>query len=396
MRRTARPWNISISVEGLNIERFIRQAGERGISLTGLHRRGRKRLTAQVREDQLPGLQELALQGGWQIKRGSRQGMGIAADWLRRRWLLAAMIGLACTALILASQVMWQVEIMDAGTYQADIERTLTEQGISPPMLRKMVDIGALREALEWRYPRVAWFEVGWRGTTLVVRMVEGVLPRGDAMTADACDVVAVRDAIVQQIVTQAGTPAVQPGDFVHAGEVLIRGEERTHNGEVKPVCASGSVTGRVWKGALVEMSAAETITEYTGSRQTVWTVRTPWFDLWPLEEAPYDVCDVAVSEQVIGGMFLPVKLYAETRCEAVTSVQHRPLEEIRAEAEQAALRKLHEKLHPEESLIDIWGNCSMIDDEKVQSLAIGELLVEIGVQQVSSGMAAPAGENSE
>ena len=75
---------------------------------------------------------------------------------------------------------------------------------------------------------------------------------------------------------------------------------------------------------------------------------------------------------------------------------QRRGEAEICAEAEQAARGKLQEKLTAEESLIDIWGNCSMIDDEKVHAQAIGELLMEIGVQRVSTGMAAPAGEDSE
>ena len=92
----------------------------------------------------------------------------------------------------------------------------------------------------------------------------------------------------------------------------------------------------------------------------------------------------------------MPMKLHTETRLEASQTRIMRDLGQVQAEAEQAARRKLHEKITDKESLIDIWGNCSMIDDEKVQSLAIGELLVEIGVQQVSSGMAAPAGENSE
>ena len=391
-----RPWNVEIQVEGLNIERFVRQAGENGILLTRMERHGRKKLTALVREDQLPGLQSLCAAGGWTIRRGRRQGVGRAADWLRKRWLLASALMMGLAAILLSSGVMWQVQVVGAGTYAADVRMALEELGIHPPMLRSQVELGTLRDALEWRYPRVAWVEVGWRGTTLVVRLEEGVLPRKDNIQDGPCDVVASRDAIVEQIITRAGTPVVKPGDFVRQGDVLIRGEERTSNGEVKPVAAAGSVTGRAWKGALVEMSCNETNTEYTGNTQNVWTVRTPWFDLWQLEDCPYQTYDVAVTEQAVCGIFLPVRVYQETRMEAEITTKRRDVEALQGEADQAARRKLQEKLSPEESLIDIWGNCSMIEDEKVQSLAIGELLVEIGVQRVSSGMAAPAGDSSE
>ena len=390
MRRTMRPWLVSITVEGLNLGRFLRRVGEAGISLTKLRRQSYKRITALTREDAIPQLQQIALDGGWTIQMGERKGAGRAAEWMRRRWLFVCAGLMAGFSLLLCSQVMWNVEIIDAGAYQADIEEAIVSMGIEAPMFRKQVDLENVRQRLEWRYPRIAWMECGWRGTTLVIRPVEGILPQKDVALGQGCDVVAVRDAIVYRIVTQAGTPVVQAGDFVHQGDVLIKGEERTSNGEVKPVSAAGHITGRVWKGASVMLSATEKSTEYTGKEQTIWTVRTPWFDLWKLNACPYVCCDIEVSEQTFGGMFIPVKLYSERHLEAEVKTQRRAEGDIQAEAEQAAMRKLKEMLSEEESLIDIWGNCSMIDNEKVQAQAIGELLVEIGMR-VSSGMAAPA-----
>ncbi len=396
MRRTACPWPIAITVEGLNLGRFLRSVGEAKIKLNKLRRQSSKRITVLVREDTLPQLQQIALDGGWTLHIGERKGAGHAAEWLRKRWLFVGLGMIAGASLFLCSQVMWQVEIVDAGTYQAEISAALQELGIAPPMLRFQVDVDHVRQELEWRYPRIAWMECGWRGTTLVVRPVEGVLPNRYTSTDTVCDIVAARDAIVHRIATKSGTPVVKIGDFVHRGDVLIKGEERTHDGNVKQVSADGSVTGRAWIGTSVMMSVAEQHTEYTGQEQIVWTVRIPWFDLWRLDECQYATYDIAVSEQWIGGMFLPIKLYTERRLEAVVQSRRLNAEEIRAEADQAARRKLQEKLSAEESLIDIWGNCSMIDDEKVHAQAIGEVLVEIGVQRVSTGMAAPAGDDSE
>ena len=77
----------SLTVEGLNLERLIRQAGEAGISLARLKRRGR-RMTALVAEDQLPALQEMAQKGGWSLTCGRRHGRRISCPpcrkWHRR------------------------------------------------------------------------------------------------------------------------------------------------------------------------------------------------------------------------------------------------------------------------------------------------------------------------
>ena len=396
MRRAQRPWPITFTAEGLNIARFLRLAGDAGLRLTDLHRSSTRRITAAIREADYPALQEIARRGGWKITTGSRKGMGRAAEWLRKRWLLVGAVICGGIALLAASRVMWSVRIENAGSYDADIRAAVTDMGIAPPMLRAQVDLGELRDALQWRYPRIAWFECGWRGTALVIRPAEGSIPRTDASIAECCDVVATRDGVIHRIVTDAGTPVVAPGDVVRAGEVLIRGEERTSDGGVRPVAARGSVIARVWLGASVRMPVTEVITEYTGREEKVCTIRTPWFDLWPMPGSAFAHYDTAVSEMSFGGIFLPMTLHSERRMEAEFTVTRRNQSALEAEAYAAAVRKLREKLGPDESLIDIWGNCSMIDDENLLSLAFGEIHAEIGKQVPASGMAASGQDTPE
>ena len=339
MRRMARPWPVAVTVEGLNIGRFVRYAGEANIRLNGMRRRSPRKVTALVQEDQLPILQDVTLRGGWKLTVGTRRGLGGLVDWLKMRWLLAGAVCMAVIALWISSQVVWRVEIENGGTYAADIRSAVEELGIAPPMLRRQVDIGALRNALEWRYPRIAWIECGWRGASLVIRPVEGVLPREEGESDGSADVVAVRDGIIHHIVTVAGTPVKAVGDIVRAGEIIIRGEERTSEGAVKPVAARGSVTARVWEGASVRISAAERVTNYTGNEQNVWTLRTPWFDLWPMESCQYKQYDTAVSETPVCGIFIPMTLHIERRLEAEISTTMRDQAELEAEASAAAMR---------------------------------------------------------
>ena len=396
MRRAQRPWPITFTAEGLNIARFLRLAGDAGLRLTDLHRSSPRRITAAIREADYPALQEIARRGGWKIITGSRKGAGRAAEWLRRRWLLVGAVICGGIALLAASRVMWSVRIENAGSYEADIRAAVTDMGIAPPMLRAQVDLGELRDALQWRYPRIAWLECGWRGTALVIRTAEGSIPRSDGEAAECCDVTATRDGVIHRIVTDAGTPVVAPGDVVRAGEVLIRGEERTSDGGVRPVAARGSVIARVWLGASVRMPVTEVITEYTGREEKVCTIRTPWFDLWPMPDSAFAHYDTAVSEMSFGGIFLPMTLHSERRMEAEFTVTRRNQSALEAEAYAAAVRKLREKLGPDESLIDIWGNCSMIDDENLLSLAFGEIHAEIGKQVPASGMAASGQDTPE
>ncbi len=378
---------IRFTVSGLNVERFLRGAGEQRIPLTDVRRQSPRCIAATVREKDLPALQQLAERGGWQLVPGRRIGLGHGLEMLKKRWLPAAILLPMLLAVTLASRILWRIEIVDGGMYAPDLRAALAEMGVTVPLHRSSIDLGELRDALEWRYPEIAWVECGFRGISLVIRPVAGV-PADQAADGGPCDIVASRDGVIHHIVTRAGTPVVSVGDVVRAGDVLIKGEERTADEGVRPVAARGEVVARVWLGARVTMSALQTETVYTGREQTVWTIRTPLFDLWPMPASPFEKQDVAVSEIRLNSLFLPVTLHVERRMEAEYTAVMRDLDEVRTQAQAAARRKLHEKLAPGESLIDIWGNCSMIDDENVLSEAIGEMLVEIG--QRSPVMAVP------
>ena len=138
------------------------------------------------------------------------------------------------------------------------------------------MDTAALRGALEWRYPKVAWVEVGWRGTALCVRLVEGT-PKGNTVDWHGSrDVVASRDGVIVSVVPVAGTARCKPGDVVRKGQVLIAGEERDGAETVRTVSARGTVMARVWDGATVRVSLREKQTEYTGKKLLRQTVRSP------------------------------------------------------------------------------------------------------------------------
>jgi len=384
------------TVEGLNLERFIRQAGDRNIRLTRLRRSGRK-TSALVDEDDLPVLMEIAEQGGWRLTIGGRHGFGRLADLLRRRWVLVIALAAAGLSIAVASQLMWRVEIQNAGVYQADLEQYLAEQEIKPPIWKHSVDLAFLRDALEWRYPQVAWVECGWRGMTLKITLVEGVAQGETQSYIGVGDVVALRDGVVDSVITVAGTAQVKAGDVVRKGQILILGQERTSDDLIRPVAARGQVLARVWDGAVVRMSAEETSTIYTGKSEEVWMVTCPWFALWKPEPSPFEDQDVTVRETPLGGLFFPLTYRVETRLEADHMVKPRDLEQLKAEAGIAALRLLRQKIGIHDDLVDKWVDYCMIEGEILEAVGIGERLVDIAQQvrydspQASADMAASA-----
>lgn len=381
-------WQICIHLEGLNLSRLIWRAGESGIRLTRMCQMDHRTLLVRIREDDLPRMRGLAERGGWQLTFIRREGMGHIRDVAVRRWFLAVSALLLLLAASLGTRVMWAVDVIDAGAYTQDIRQYLAQSGVVAPMPRKAVDPATLKASLEWRYPAVAWFECGWRGMRLVIRAVEGTMPKS-AQSAGACDVIAERDGVVQQVITRSGTPQVKPGDLVHNGDVLIRGAERTKDGGEQPVRASGSVIARVWETAAVQMPLRHTETDYTGKTLCITRVTCPWFDFWQEKESVFQQEDVHTESIPLSSWFLPVCIVKETHMEAVMRSKAADPEQLKAEAREAALRILYEKAGGRDSIIDNWVNWSIIEDEILLSEAIGEMLTDIA-RPYPSGMTAP------
>lgn len=367
-------------IEGLNMERLIRQAGENGITLHALRRKGRQ-ISGMVAEEELTSLRALAERGGWRMEAGGRVGLGHLADQARGR--LGLVIGgvIVSAMIAAASQLMWRVEVTGSETYAADIRQYLTEMGVQPVCWKGRVDPGKMRDALEWRYPEVAWIETGWRGVTLQIRVVEGTAPGETLSTDGSCDVVAARDGIISSIVTVAGTPVVQPGEIVRRGQVLIQGSERIAQGEMCPVAARGTVMARVWDAASVTMSAYEQRTVYTGRRYETHSVALPWFSLWKAEESPYAQEDVSLRVMPMGGVFLPLSVRWEEHLEARVTRQKRDEGQLKGEAGVAAMRKLRQKIGLDDDLVDKWVEFSMIESEQVCAVAYAERVIDIARQ---------------
>lgn len=366
--------------EGLNLERLILRAGADGIRLQRMRRKGSK-LSGIVAEGDLTRLRILAEQGGWRLQSGERVGMGRIEDWLCRRvWLVIGCL-LTGIAVVAAAQMMWRVDVVDGGIYEADIRQYLSEKGIHPLQWKRQIDLAALRDELEWRYPQIAWVEVGWRGVTLQIRIAEGT-PSGKTISiSGACDVVALRDGIVTSVVTVAGTPQVTVGEIVRKGQVLIQGVERVGQEQSQSVAARGCVQARVWDAAAVTMSVWETETVYTGRRYETVAVTLPWFPLWKGDDAVYDQEDVAVRLTPLGGIFLPAVIRQETHMEAKVNSKKRSAEQVKGEAGVAALRKLRQKIGNDDDLVDKWVEFAMIESEQVYAVAYGERIIDIARQ---------------
>ena len=365
------------TLTGLNLERFMNTLQKEGVPLLSARRTGARTLECACYLRDLPRVRQLAGEKGWRVQRA--RPAQLAALWEALKKRPGALLGaaLAMAAAFWLSQLVWRVEINGAGPYRADIAAYLQEAGYVPGARRDALDTSALERNLTLRYPEVAWFHAYVSNVTLVVDVTRGV-PMPELPSAQPGDVVALRDGIVDSVRVYAGTAAVQAGDAVRAGQVLIRGEERGADGAVVPVAARGAVTARCWLTHTVEMSMLEIHSEETGREAVVQEIETPWFT-WPTEPDTPDflASNAYITQTPVAGCFFPVWRKTTVLREVSLEYARRSEAEVRAEAGDAALERLKTLLYGYE-IIDKWVDYCMIEDDTLAATATAEWLMDI------------------
>jgi len=373
-----RLWYVRGQVRGLNLERLFNEAGKRGIRLLRVEREKNRAAVVRCAPGDYRALRALAAEKGYEMDAGQPAGLLRALHRLgaRRGLLLGLMLGAALTAASL--RFVWRVEIRQAGAYEADARLCLEEMGIRPGIPRSRVDLSALREKLEWRWPRVQWVRAEWAGVALRITLEEGT-PPPDVETEGKCgDVVAAEDGLLLRLTVYAGTPQAREGDLIRAGQVLIRGEERGAAGDAVAVKARGEAVARVWVTARARLPLWEYFSRPTGRRAQRRVIEAPFFS-FSLQEAPaYLTWDLEEEWMPLCGAWLPVQLRRQTYLEAAVETSRRDEEDVKAEAARAALRLLNEAVRGDET-VDKWINFRMIEEDTIVAEATAEVRRDVG-----------------
>jgi similar to stage IV sporulation protein len=384
---------VRVRVEGLSLEKLITRAAAEGIRLRRVERVTPRALLATVRGADLRALERIAETVGWRVTVQGESALRRSQGLLARRTMLACGVLVFLAGVWLADTRVWFVRIEGAGESAGEVRAVLEEQGARPGQPRAALDTQVIRRALERRLPRVAWVDVDLRGVTLTITCVPARMPEPAAYGGEPVDVVAARDGIVAGLTVYAGIAEVKVGDAVRRGQVLVRGEERTADGAMRPVAARAEVLSRVWYTGGARIPATENVATPTGSAAERTLLCTPWLRWSDAPPPDYAEQDVDVHRQVIGGIFVPVWVQRERYEEVTLSLAPRPQEALERESAAAAERIAREKMPFRLRILDKWVEYSMIKEDHFSAEVVLEALEDIAQSGAPLSSPAPAAE---
>lgn len=368
------PNGYRVRARGRGLEKLLARLEKRGIHPQDIRREGLRAMSMQIKSRDLKVFDALCVELNIEVLKRSPLGLTRTLRRLRRRAALPVCAALCAILIGLMSTRVWLVRVDAPAALTQQLNQALVELGVQPGAAKSALDLRAIEDALVAGVQGVKFCQARVRGVTLTLKAQQAQSAPDTLTLSPPGSLYARCDAVVERVQVLAGSAAVQRGDTVRAGDLLIAGVEQVSREETAPVKAVGIVTGRVWYEGLGESALSETELVRTGAVATRRAIRLLDME-WVIEPAQaFDVCDRELSWQPIGGMFVPLGVMTERFFELTEHQVERPLDEAQAIALDQARQNALKKCPDNATVIDKWAEYSIIEGNTIQARYVIEV----------------------
>lgn len=391
-----RLWNylrgyVIILVEGYFIEKFFNICTHRQILLWDIKRQRDGIVTMRVSIKAFKLLRPVAKKTGCRVRILKKRGLPFLSNRYRKRKTFMAGAFLFILLMYVMTSFIWSVEITGNEELSAEtLERALAENGVRAGVLKFGINTGRAVTGMMTGVDKLAWISIEIRGTKAKVQIRERVQAPEMVAKDEPCDIIALKDGMVKQIIVTDGVEAVAEGDTVKKGQVLISGSVPVKNDSIRLVHAMGSVKARVWYEAVSPVTTEETVKVRTGRTMDNYSVVlfSKRLDLFHRDAgfADYDSVEARHRLKIGEDLVFPFELVINTDYENRLETTVTSEEEARKAAREKAWEKLTEEMPPETPIVT--SNTDFVKDGVLGAVArvTVECIEEIGTVRAIGG----------
>ena len=174
--------------------------------------------------------------------------------------------------LLYSNNFIWKINVLGSSIYTDNqILTYVKEELIKPGTKIDDVDCYNIEKILREKYSKIAWISCYIKGTEFNIEISDTIEPDKIETGNSPCDIVAVKDCIIIDMIAKTGVPAVTTGMSIKKGDVLISGAVEIYNDydeltEINFVVADGYVYGETIYTYYDTFSARHYEKEYTGN----------------------------------------------------------------------------------------------------------------------------------
>ncbi|MDL2280270.1 sporulation protein YqfD [Selenomonadales bacterium OttesenSCG-928-I06] len=251
---------VKIYLYGEMPERFINLCIVEKINLWGIEKEG-EGLIAWISLQDFFKIRTLVRKSQVKVKVISFLGLPFFTKRIKKRKMLLIGGVLFILAIYILSSHIWFINIIGLKAIQEEqIKRIALENGIKIGAKQDEINIEAIEKDIMLKIPEVSWVSISLEGTKIIIEVVEKTMPVQEDKSP--ANIVAQKDAVIDEIIVLAGEPVIRKGDTVKRGDTLIIGTGAEESR------AKGIVRGKVWYESYAESNLVKIDYEFTGNKR--------------------------------------------------------------------------------------------------------------------------------
>lgn len=385
---------VDIEIKGRFSERFLNLAFQEGIELSRIERVGDS-VFARVSLLRVHDLRAIARRSHCPFRIHGRVGLPFIVAYLKKRPFLPLMAAIAVFSFSYVSSLIFSLGV--SGPYpvpQEDQQRVLSlaaDVGIEPGHSRWGIDMEEAKQYILSNFKELVFIEIVDTGVHVTINVVKRVNVSADDAIKNPGNLIAGCDGIIEDILVRRGTAAVNPGDAVCKGDILIYGWQ---GGQA--VAADGIVTARLWGEGYGECAYKEEGLELSGKASVAVGIRinnSPLLIIAGTTPCPYEEyqTDEEVARSISWRKTDPlveviIRKFSELIPYTTVYTPEEAQENAREEAQENAYNDLanliDENSKNKLSIIDTKTEDIPLDSDLARAHAVCEGRIKIGIYQ--------------
>lgn len=262
---------VTVHIRGGQPEQLVNRALSGGLQLSSIRWTSSGLLEFELSVSDYFGLRPFLKETGCRAHVTKRWGLPFWLVKAERRKLFAGGIVLFFAIIFMLSSLVWNIEVQGNVKLTEDqIRLAAKQEGLYPMQWSfRLADTNVLSKQLVRKLPGSTWVGVEKKGTKVIIQVVESTIPERAPLQTPR-HLVSSTDAVVTEIIAEAGRPVVRKNTRVKKDQILISG---TIGGEEfsRTVVAKGEVRGLVWYEFEVSSPLVQHVKVYTGEKKTKW-----------------------------------------------------------------------------------------------------------------------------
>ena len=338
---------VRITVEGYYIERFINICRNNKIIIWNLKRDKSVQLNLNIGIKDFKKIKKIAKKTKCKVKIIKKKGLPFLFNRYKKRKIFFGFLLLILVLIGISSNFIWNIEIKIENAEQLDnIYEDITSAGLETGKMKNKINTKEIINQIRLKRNDIAWMGIELKGTNAIVKLVKAESKPDIVDEEDYCNIVSDKVGVITKINAKNGTLAVNVGDTVKVGTVLINGWMKGKYTGIRYVHAQGDIEAKVWYTKSTKILYNTTERSETGNIENKYKIKFNNFEINLSKRVSkfkiYDTIDTEKKFKLFSDFYLPITLIKTTNKEEKEETKNYDFEQ----AKNLGVQQLEEELN--------------------------------------------------